>query len=98
MKGKSEDGDDDSMDQGSKRAKKAQRVKVVTPEKTDKAENSKFKGKLDMTGKGLLCFNSDCWKKLDKEFVRDNNAAVNHGDPTEKVSMPKGISVKTKVY
>jgi hypothetical protein len=42
----------------------------------------------------------DCWKKMedkDKEFVRDYNAAVKHGDPTEKVTMPKGISVKTKV-
>jgi hypothetical protein len=33
----------------------------------------------------------------DKEFVRDYNAAVKHGDPTEKVTMPKDISVKTKV-
>jgi hypothetical protein len=93
--------DDDSMDQGSKRAKKAQRVEVVTPEKTNKAENCKFEGKLDTTGKGLLHFNSNCWKKMeedkDKEFVRNYNAAVKLGDPTEKVTMPKGISVKTKV-
>jgi hypothetical protein len=56
---------------------------------------------LDTTGKGLFRFNSDCWKKLedkDKEFVCDNNAAVKHGDPTEKVTMPKGVSVKTKVH
>jgi hypothetical protein len=54
MKGKLDDSDDDLMDQGSKRAKKVQRVEVVTPEKTDKAENSKFEGELDTTGKGLL--------------------------------------------
>jgi hypothetical protein len=99
MKGKSDDSDDESMD-GQKRAKKARRVEVVTPEKAEKAENKKFEGELDTTNKGLLRFSGDCWKKMeekDKEFVRDYNAAVKHGDPTEKVTMPRGISVNTKV-
>jgi hypothetical protein len=67
---------------------------------TDKAENSKFEGELDTTSKGLLRFKTDCWNKKeekDKEFVRDYNAAVKHGEPTEKVTMPKGITVKNKV-
>jgi hypothetical protein len=29
-----------------------------------------------------------------KEFVRDYNAASKHGDLTDKVKMPKSISVK----
>jgi hypothetical protein len=33
----------------------------------------------------------------EKDFVRDYNAAVKHGDPIEKLAMPKGVSVKTKV-
>jgi hypothetical protein len=88
--------DDDSVEHVSKKQKKARRV-----EKTqDKAENAKFDGELDTTDKGLLRFNGDCWKKMDdkeKEFVREYNAAIKHGDPIDKVPMPKGISVKTRV-
>jgi hypothetical protein len=32
----------------------------------------------------------------EKEFVRDYNATIKHGDPIDKVSMPPGISVKTR--
>ena len=32
----------------------------------------------------------------EKEFVRDYNATIKHGDPIEKISMPPGISVKTR--
>jgi hypothetical protein len=39
----------------------------VTPDKANKAENSKLEGELDTTGKGLLHFNSDCWKKMDNK-------------------------------
>jgi hypothetical protein len=95
-KSKSEDSDDEDATP----TKKARRVEVVTPEKADKAENSKFEGELDTTGKGLLRFKTDCWNKMedtDKEFVREYNAAVKHGEPTEKVTMPKGISVKNKI-
>jgi hypothetical protein len=95
-KSKSDNSDDDKPSP----TKKAQQVEVVTPEKADKAENSKFEGKLDTTGKGLLRFKTDCWNKMEdanKEFVREYNAAVKHGEPTEKVTMPKGISVKNKI-
>jgi hypothetical protein len=44
------------MDQGSKRAKKARCVEVVTPEKTNKAENSKLKGKFDTIRKRTFAF------------------------------------------
>jgi hypothetical protein len=88
--------DDESVGHVSKRSKKARRV-----EKTqEKAENAKFDGELDTTDKGLLRFQSDCWKKMDdkeKDFVREYNAAVKHGDSLDKVNMPKGISVKNKV-
>ena len=33
----------------------------------------------------------------EKEFVREYNASIKHGDPIDKVNMPKGISVKTRV-
>jgi hypothetical protein len=55
---------------------------------------------LDTTGKGLLRFKTDCWNKTedaDKEFVGEYNAAVKHGEPTENVTMPKGILVKNKI-
>ena len=88
--------DDESVEHVAKRSKKARRV-----EKTqEKAENAKFDGELDTTDKGLLRFQGDCWRKMDekeKEFVREYNAAIKHGDSIDKVSMPKGISVKHKV-
>jgi hypothetical protein len=65
-----------------------------------KAENSKFEGELVTTDKGLLRFDSNCWKTMaekEKEFVRDYNAAIKHGDPTEKVPVPSGVTVKNKV-
>jgi hypothetical protein len=48
-----------------------------------------------------LRFNSECWKKMEeaeKEFVLEYNAAIKHGDPTDKVNMPNGISVKNKIH
>ena len=66
----------------------------------EKVENTKFEGELDTTERGLLRFNGDCWKKMDdkeKDFVCDYNAAIKHGEPVQKVSMPNGISVKTHV-
>jgi hypothetical protein len=32
----------------------------------------------------------------EKEFVREYNASVKHGDPLEKLTMPDGISIKNK--
>ena len=32
----------------------------------------------------------------EKDFVRDYNAAIKHGDPIDKVPTPSGISVKTR--
>ena len=93
------DQDDDMPEPTMKRNKhtKARRVE----NNFDKAENTntKFEGELDTTEKGLLRLNGDCWKKMEekeKEFVRDYNATIKHGDPIEKVSMPPGISVKTR--
>ena len=53
-----------------------------------------------MTDKGLLRFVSECWKSMtdkDKEFVRDYNASIKHGDKTDKLTWPEGISIVTKV-
>ena len=94
---KAVDSDDDgSVEHVSKRSKKARRV-----EKTqEKAENAKFDGELSTTDKGLLRFQGACWKTMDdkeKEFVREYNAAVKHGDSMDNVNMPNGISVRNKV-
>jgi hypothetical protein len=95
---KDEDSDTDEEKPMQKRNKrhKARRV----DNNIEKVENTKFEGELDTTERGLLRFNGDCWKKMDdkeKDFVRDYNAAIKHGDPIEKVNMPNGISVKTRV-
>jgi hypothetical protein len=92
-----DDSDDESVEPVSKRNKhnKARRVE----NNPVKAENTKFEGELDTTEKGLLRFNGECWKKMaekEKEFVRDYNATIKHGDPIDKVPMPPGISVKTR--
>jgi len=65
----------------------------------EKAENEAFTGELDTTEKGLLRFKSNCWQKMnekEKEFVREYNASVKHGDPLEKIIMPDGISIKNR--
>jgi hypothetical protein len=65
----------------------------------ENAENEKFTGELNTTEKGLLRFKSDCWQKMDKkekEFVRDYNASVKHGDPLDKLTVPEGISNKNR--
>jgi hypothetical protein len=89
--------DDESVEHVSKRQKKARRVEK---NQQDKAENATFEGELEVTDKGLLRFQGACWKKMEdkeKEFVREYNAAVKHGDTMDKVTMPKGITVRTKV-
>ena len=88
--------DEQDVEPKPKRTKKIRRA-TATPE--EHAENCKFEGELIPTDKGLLRFVSACWKKMDdkaKDFVRDYNASVKHGDLT-KVSFPEGISVKGKV-
>jgi hypothetical protein len=65
----------------------------------EKAENEKFSGELDTTEKGLLRFKGDCWKKTDekeKDFVRDYNASIKHGDPLDKLTVPEGITTKSR--
>ena len=93
------DSDDEATEEPkTKRAKKTRRTTATTPDKT--AENCKFEGELIPTEKGLLRFNGDCWKAMDekhKEFVREYNACVKHGDPVTKVTYPTGITVKTKI-
>ena len=88
--------DEQDVEPKPKRTKKIRRA-TATPE--EHAENCKFEGELIPTDKGLLRFVSACGKKMDdkaKDFVRDYNASVKHGDLT-KVSFPEGISVKGKV-
>jgi hypothetical protein len=91
------DDDDDSIEPKPKRNKysKARRMEI----QPEKAENTKFEGELSTTEKGLLRFNGECWKKMDekeRDFVRDYNATIKHGDPIDKVTMPQGISIKTR--
>jgi hypothetical protein len=31
-----------------------------------------------------------------KDFVQDYNASIKHGDPTDKLTMPDGITIKTR--
>jgi hypothetical protein len=48
-------------------------------------------GELDTTEKGFLRFKSDCWKAMDekeKEFVREYNASIKHGEPLDKLTLP----------
>jgi hypothetical protein len=96
-------GDSDMEDEAFGSAPK--RSKLTKPRRTgstnsEKVENKKFEGELDTTERGLLRFHSDCWKTMDekeKDFVRDYNATIKHGDPIDKVIMPPGISIKTCV-
>jgi hypothetical protein len=99
MKNKHDESDDDDSTEPKPKRMKPNKVHRVESQQ-DKAENSKFEGELDTTEKGLLRFKSDCWKKMDekeKDFVREYNAAIKHGDPIGKISLPTGISVKQKV-
>jgi hypothetical protein len=92
------DMDDDEFGPTPKRPKYTKTRRVGS--NTDKVENTKFEGELDTTERGLLRFHGDCWKTMDdkaKDFVRDYNATVKHGDPIDKVVMPQGISVKNCV-
>ena len=96
----SDDSEDDFEDKepAQKRHKNSRTRRMGS--NTEKVENMKFEGELDTTEKGLLRFHGDCWKTMDdkeKEFVREYNASIKHGDPIDKVNMPKGISVKTRV-
>jgi hypothetical protein len=65
----------------------------------EKVDNEKFSGELDTTEKGLLCFKGNCCKKVEekeKDFVQDYNASIKHGDPIDKLTMPDGITIKTR--
>jgi hypothetical protein len=92
-----ESDDGDSEDQNQKRRKIFKTRRVATM--NEKAENEKFSGELDTTEKGLLGFKGDCWKKMEekeKDFVRDYNASIKHGDPIDKLTMPESITIKTR--
>jgi hypothetical protein len=89
--------DEDSEEQNQKRRKVSMTRRVATM--SEKAENEKFSGELDTTEKGLLRFKGECWKKMEekeKDFVRDYNASIKHGDPIDKLTMPDGITIKTR--
>jgi hypothetical protein len=93
MKEPQESNDEGSHDQKRRKITKTRRMSTMN----EKAENTKFAGELDTTGKDLLRFKSDCWQKMDekeKQFVREYNASVKHGDPLDKLTMPDGISIK----
>jgi hypothetical protein len=96
MKAPQESDDEEShQDQKRRKITKARRTSTMT----EKAENETFAGELDTTEKGLLRFKSNCWQKMDekeKEFVREYNASVKHGDPLDKLTMPDGISIKNR--
>jgi hypothetical protein len=84
--------DEDSEDQKQKRRRITKTSHVATM--NEKAENEKFSCELDTTEKGLLRFMGDCWKKMEekeKDFVRDYNASIKHGNPIDKLTMPEGI-------
>ena len=87
--------DEGFQDQKRRKITKTRRMNSMN----EKAENEKFAGELDTTEKGLLRFKSDCWQKMDekeKEFVREYNASVKHGDPLDKLTVPDGISIKNR--
>ena len=66
----------------------------------NETSNEKFDGELMTTKNGLLRFSSSCWNKMDekeRDFVREYNAAVKHDDPLDKVTTPKGITIKNVV-
>jgi hypothetical protein len=96
MKAPQESNDEDShQDQKRRKITKARRTNTMT----EKAEKQTFAGELNTTEKGLLRFKSNCWQKMDekeKEFVREYNASVKHGDPLDKLTMPDGISIKNR--
>jgi hypothetical protein len=87
-------------DEDSEATPKRRKTQVArrTPS-TNQSENEKFEGELSTTERGLLRFKGDCWKKMedkDKEFVREYNASVKHGE-LEKMNIPSGITIKARV-
>ena len=73
MRYKNDSDDDDSVEPISKCQKNNKTRCVETNQ--EKAGNCKSEGELDTTDKGLLCFNGDCWNKMnekEREFVFGN--------------------------
>jgi hypothetical protein len=92
---KEESEDEGSQDQKRRKINRTRQASTLN----ENAENEKFTGELNTTEKGLLRFKSDCWQKMDKkekEFVREYNASVKHGDPLDKLTVPEGISIKNR--
>jgi hypothetical protein len=51
------------------------------------------------TDRGLLRFKSDCWKQMteqERDYIREFNSAVKHGESTNNIAFPSGITVATK--
>lgn len=90
--------DDESVEEPKpKRQKQSKARRAYEVLETD---NAKFEGELTTSEHGLLRFLGPCWKSMDtkaREFVHDYNAKVKHGESCDKLSMPKGISIKNKV-
>jgi hypothetical protein len=94
----SDDDDDDSVTQTAKRHK-SNRTRRVQAKNNKAIDNCKFEGELATTERGLLRFQSECWKKMDakdQEWVREYNASVKHGE-IDKVKIPSGISIKRRI-
>jgi hypothetical protein len=95
MKDPQDSEDEEPQDQKRRKITRTRRVNTMN----EKAENEKFAGELDTTEKGFLRFKRDCWKAMDekeKEFVREYNASIKHGEPLDKLTLPDGISIKNK--
>ena len=98
MKADGELSDDESIKSPTKKQKKTKARKIGNT--TPVPENTKFEGELSTTEKGLLRFNGTCWNKMEdeeKEFVREYNSTIKHGESPDKVTMPKGITVKARI-
>jgi hypothetical protein len=95
-----DDSDDDESVEPNPKRRKHHKTRRVATEKDPTSENKSFEGELATTERGLLRFHGECWKKMEekeKEFVREYNASVKHGESLDKVTMPKGITVKNRV-
>jgi hypothetical protein len=93
------DEDDDNSDKRPTKRRKNNKARRVEDSNKSK-DNCKFEGELATTQKGLLRFDGACWRKMDdqqKEFVREYNASVKHGEPLPKEKIPAGITVKNTV-
>jgi hypothetical protein len=95
-----EDNSDEDSEKPQKKKRKSNKIRRNTQTSNDESENKKFEGELKTTERGLLRFKGEVWHKMEdkeKEFVREYNASVKHGEVFDKDKMPKGVTIKTKI-